>query len=87
MGSFRPVTLWPFPGDAFAAAVAGARRVLVYELNAGQMLDDIRIHAPDRRAVRFIGSVSQDQTGMRQGDLLDAAVLRDRVLTALKEES
>ena len=87
VGSFRPVTLWPFPGDAFAAAVAGARRVLVYELNAGQMLDDVRIHAPDRAAVRFIGGVSQDQTGMRQGDLLDAAVLRDRVLSALKEET
>jgi 2-oxoglutarate ferredoxin oxidoreductase subunit alpha len=85
IGSFRPITLWPFPGDAFAKAVASARRVLVYELNAGQMLDDVRIHAPDRKAVRFIGSVSQDQTGMRQGDLLDAAVLRDRVLTALEE--
>ena len=87
IGSFRPITLWPFPGEAFAAAVAGARRVLVYELNAGQMLDDVRIHAPDRSAVRFIGGVSQDQTGMRQGDLLDAAVVRDRVLTALKEGS
>jgi 2-oxoglutarate ferredoxin oxidoreductase subunit alpha len=85
IGSFRPVTLWPFPGPALAQALAGARLVLVYELNAGQMLDDVRIHAPDRGAIRFIGSVSQDQTGMRQGDLLDAAVLRDRVLTALKE--
>ncbi|HZQ86984.1 MAG TPA: hypothetical protein VFA83_19215 [Acidimicrobiales bacterium] len=87
IGSFRPLTLWPFPGAAFARAVAGASRVLVYELNAGQMLDDVRIHAPDRSAVRFIGSVSQDQTGMRQGDLLDAAVVRDRVLSALKEGS
>jgi 2-oxoglutarate/2-oxoacid ferredoxin oxidoreductase subunit alpha len=87
VGYFRPVTLWPFPEAALEAATEHAKAVLVFELNAGQMLDDVRIHAPDRSAVRFIGSVSQDQTGMRQGDLLDAAVVRDRVLTALKEGS
>jgi 2-oxoglutarate/2-oxoacid ferredoxin oxidoreductase subunit alpha len=85
VGSFRPVTLWPFPGEALAAATRGARRILVYELNAGQMIDDVRIHAVDRAAIRFIGGVSQDQTGMRQGDLLDAGVLRARVLEAVKE--
>ena len=85
VGSFRPVTLWPFPGDALAEATRGARRILVYELNAGQMIDDVRIHAEDRSAIRFIGGVSQDQTGMRQGDLLDAGVLRARVLEAVKE--
>ena len=85
VGSFRPVTLWPFPGEALADATRGARRILVYELNAGQMIDDVRIHAEDRSAIRFIGGVSQDQTGMRQGDLLDAGVLRTRVLEAVKE--
>ena len=87
IGSFRPVTLWPFPGRAFAEATRTSRRILVYELNAGQMLDDVRIHAVDRSAIRFIGGVSQDSSGMRQGDLLDAAVLRSRVLTALEEAS
>jgi 2-oxoglutarate ferredoxin oxidoreductase subunit alpha len=77
--------LWPFPGSALAAATATCRRILVYELNAGQMLDDVRIHAEDRSAIRFIGGVSQDDSGMRQGDLLDAAVFRQRVLAALKE--
>ena len=85
VGSFRPVTLWPFPGEALADATRAARRILVYELNAGQMIDDVRIHAADRSAIRFIGGVSQDQTGMRQGDLLDAGVLRTRVLEAVKE--
>jgi 2-oxoglutarate/2-oxoacid ferredoxin oxidoreductase subunit alpha len=87
IGSFRPITLWPFPGVALAEATRGARRILVYELNAGQMLDDVRIHAVDRTAIRFIGGVSQDESGMRQGDLLDAAALRTRVLEALKEDS
>ena len=85
VGSFRPVTLWPFPGVALAAATRSATRILVYELNAGQMLDDVRIHATDRNAIRFIGGVSQDSSGMRQGDLLDAGALRARVLSALKE--
>jgi 2-oxoglutarate ferredoxin oxidoreductase subunit alpha len=87
VGSFRPVTLWPFPGAALAEATRTSRRILVYELNAGQMIDDVRIHATDRSAIRFIGGVSQDSSGMRQGDLLDAGALRARVLTALEEGS
>jgi 2-oxoglutarate ferredoxin oxidoreductase subunit alpha len=85
VGSFRPVTLWPFPGEALAEATAGCRRILVYELNAGQMVDDVRIHAADRRTIRSIGGVSQDSSGMRQGDLLDADVLRTRIMQAIEE--
>ncbi|MFY1594706.1 hypothetical protein [Micromonospora sp. WMMD737] len=83
IGWFRPVTLWPFPGDALAAATTGARRVLVFELNAGQMLDDVRIHAADRSAVRFIGGVSIAESGLAYGDLMDAPAIRDRILAAL----
>jgi 2-oxoglutarate ferredoxin oxidoreductase subunit alpha len=83
IGSFRPITLWPFPGEALAAATEGCRHVLVYELNAGQMLDDVRMHAADRRSVQFIGGVSQDESGMRQGDLLSAEILADRVRRAI----
>ena len=51
VGSFRPVTLWPFPSAALAeVANRGAcRQVLVHELNAGQMIDDVRL-AVERRA-------------------------------------
>jgi 2-oxoglutarate ferredoxin oxidoreductase subunit alpha len=83
IGSFRPVTLWPFPGAALAEASAGCRAVLVYELNAGQMVDDVVMHAADRSVVRSIGGVSQDASGMRQGDLLDLESLRGRVLEAV----
>ncbi len=82
-GSFRPVTLWPFPGQALEEATRGCRRVLVYEINAGQLVDDVRIHASDRSAVSSIGGVSQDASGMRQGDLLKATAVRDRVLAEL----
>ncbi|MCC6474347.1 MAG: 2-oxoacid:acceptor oxidoreductase subunit alpha [Burkholderiales bacterium] len=36
-GLFRPITLWPFPEQALRAAAAGAKAVLVPELNDGQM--------------------------------------------------
>ncbi|MCW3843358.1 hypothetical protein ONA70_24955 [Micromonospora yasonensis] len=85
IGWFRPVTLWPFPGEALAAATADVRRVLVFELNAGQMLDDVRIHAADRSAVRFIGGVSIAESGLAYGELMDAPVIRDRIRTALSE--
>jgi 2-oxoglutarate ferredoxin oxidoreductase subunit alpha len=79
IGWFRPVTLWPFPGDALRRASRG-RRVLVFELNAGQMLDDVRIHAADRSTVRFIGGVSISDSGLSYGELLDAPVVRQRIL-------
>ena len=42
-GLFRPITLWPFPDKQIAQAAAGKRGVLVSEINAGQMIDDVRL--------------------------------------------
>jgi 2-oxoglutarate ferredoxin oxidoreductase subunit alpha len=42
-GLFRPITLWPFPDQALREAARQARRVLVVEMNAGQMLLDVRL--------------------------------------------
>jgi 2-oxoglutarate ferredoxin oxidoreductase subunit alpha len=41
VGLFRPITLWPFPGDAMKQAVSSAKIVLVPELNAGQMILEV----------------------------------------------
>ncbi len=83
VGSFRPVTLWPFPADALAAAAAPCDEVLVYELNAGQMVDDVRLAVDGAVPVRSIGGVSQDESGLRQGDLLGVDTIRARVLDAI----
>ena len=83
IGTFRPVTLWPFPSDALAAAAARCEQVLVYELNAGQMIDDVRLAVNGAVPVHMIGGVSQDESGMRQGDLLDVGTMRDRILAAM----
>ena len=40
-GLFRPITLWPFPEEAFREAAAGAKAVLVPEMNAGQLVLEI----------------------------------------------
>ncbi len=42
-GLFRPITLWPFPGRALRRAAERVRRVLVVEMNAGQMLQDVQL--------------------------------------------
>ena len=42
-GLFRPVTLWPFPDNALREAAKGKRGVLVAEINAGQMIQDVRL--------------------------------------------
>lgn len=86
IGHFRPVTLWPFPGEALARATAGARNVLVFELNAGQMIDDVRQHAADRSAVRAIGGVSIHESGLSYGPLLDVPVIRERILAGMSGE-
>jgi 2-oxoglutarate ferredoxin oxidoreductase subunit alpha len=86
IGTFRPITLWPFPYDALDEAASGARKVYCFELNAGQMIDDVLIAVQNRSKVRSIGGLSQDQHGLRQGPLLDATAIRDRVLSALEAD-
>ena len=73
VGSFRPVTLWPFPEEALHAAAAGKKSVLVFEANAGQMIDDVRLSVRDSAPIDKIGGVSVDYSGMRQGELLNVA--------------
>lgn len=45
-GLFRPITLWPFPQRQFRALAQRARRVIVAEMNAGQLLLEIQRLSP-----------------------------------------
>jgi 2-oxoglutarate ferredoxin oxidoreductase subunit alpha len=45
-GLLRPITLWPFPEDAFRDAAARARAVLVPEMNAGQLALEVERLCP-----------------------------------------
>jgi len=42
-GLFRPITLWPFPADGLRDVASRARVVLVVEMSAGQMVEDVRL--------------------------------------------
>jgi 2-oxoglutarate ferredoxin oxidoreductase subunit alpha len=55
LGIFRPITLWPFPSAELAAASAGKKQVLVVELSAGQMVEDVRLAIEGRVPVAFLG--------------------------------
>jgi 2-oxoglutarate ferredoxin oxidoreductase subunit alpha len=60
-------------------AVEGARAVAVYENNAGQMIDDVRLAVLGRAPVHFIGGLSLDSSGFGIAPDLDVAVIRARI--------
>jgi 2-oxoglutarate ferredoxin oxidoreductase subunit alpha len=54
-GLFRPISLWPFPEPALRALGDRVRGVLVVELSAGQMVEDVRLAIEGRCPVTFHG--------------------------------
>lgn len=55
VGLFRPVSLWPFPETRLSALADQIEAFLVVEMNAGQMLDDVRLAAGGQVPVSFYG--------------------------------
>lgn len=43
VGLFRPITLWPFPSKEILELAKGKKGILVSEINAGQMVQDVRL--------------------------------------------
>jgi 2-oxoglutarate/2-oxoacid ferredoxin oxidoreductase subunit alpha len=80
IGFVRPITLWPYPYQAVREAAKGARVVGTFELCAGQMIDDVRLGVGHDVPVTGIGGISTDGSGFGVGPLLDAEIIRDRVL-------
>ena len=56
-GLFRPISLFPYPGEALALAAEKATHVLVSEMSCGQMVEDARYHIMGKRPVAFYGRV------------------------------
>jgi 2-oxoglutarate ferredoxin oxidoreductase subunit alpha len=56
-GLFRPVTLWPFPEAALAKAAKGKKKLLVVEMNAGQMVEDVKLATGCSVPVDFLGTL------------------------------
>jgi pyruvate/2-oxoacid:ferredoxin oxidoreductase alpha subunit len=57
VGLFRPITLWPWPVKALAAAASKVKSVLVVEMSTGQMVDDVRLTVNGKVPVEFYGRV------------------------------
>ncbi len=57
VGLIRPITLFPFPSEAVynAATAPGVKAVLDVELNAGQMLEDVKIAINGAQKIEFCG--------------------------------
>jgi 2-oxoglutarate ferredoxin oxidoreductase subunit alpha len=55
VGLYRPKTLWPFPSAALGALSRNVRHMLVFEMSAGQMVEDVRLAAEGRCPVSFYG--------------------------------
>jgi 2-oxoglutarate ferredoxin oxidoreductase subunit alpha len=84
VGFVRPITLWPFPYDAVARAAEHAQRVAVFELSAGQLIDDVRLGVLGRAPVVPIGGISTDHSGFGVGALLDVEIVRARIEAVLE---
>lgn len=55
VGLLRPITLWPFPTEAVSALADRVKGMLVVELNAGQMIEDVRLAGNGRVPVCHYG--------------------------------
>ena len=54
-GVLRPITLYPFPAQAFANKASGIKGILSVEMSAGQMVEDVRLAAGSGVPVHHYG--------------------------------
>ena len=55
IGLLRPITLYPFPKDEIARLASRVQSVLVVEMNAGQMVEDVALAVNGQCPVNFTG--------------------------------
>ncbi|HTJ65001.1 MAG TPA: hypothetical protein VL899_14450 [Alphaproteobacteria bacterium] len=76
IGYIRPVTLWPFPAQAYRDCATSAKEIGVFELNGGQMIDDVRLSVLGAAPVAALGGISSDESGFGVAPLLNAEIIR-----------
>jgi 2-oxoglutarate ferredoxin oxidoreductase subunit alpha len=72
-GLLRPITLFPYPSKPLAALAGRVRGMLTVEMNAGQMVEDVRLAVNGRVPVSFYG---------RMGGIIPSP---DEVVSALQK--
>ena len=73
-GLLRPITLWPFPSEEIAGLGQRVKGILSFEINAGQMVEDILMATNGQTPVAHYG---------RMGGVVPTP---DEVIRALKEK-
>lgn len=79
IGFVRPYTLVPFPEATYRSIGERGLPVAVFENNAGQMVQDVRLAIEGRSPVHFIGGISMDSSGFGVGPNIDALHIRKRL--------
>jgi 2-oxoglutarate ferredoxin oxidoreductase subunit alpha len=74
IGLIRPITLWPFPSEVINQAADKVKGILSVELNAGQMVEDVRLAVNGKIKVEHYG---------RYGGMIHSP---DEVLEALEQK-
>ncbi len=55
VGLIRPITLWPFPSKLISERAEKLKAILTVEMNAGQMIDDVKLAVNCSVPVEFFG--------------------------------
>lgn len=56
LGLIRPITLWPYPQEAFDLTIGNTKHgYLAVEMSKGQMVEDVRLSVEGRKPVHFYG--------------------------------
>lgn len=54
-GLIRPITLWPFPSEAYEEHTKNAKAVMSVEMSMGQMVEDVKLAVNGKVPVHFFG--------------------------------
>ncbi len=73
VGLIRPITLWPFPTEAFKKAGEKVKEIISVELSMGQMIEDVRLASESKVPVTLCN---------RAGGMIPSP---EHVLDAIKE--
>lgn len=81
VGMIRPITLWPFPSEVISnvASQDNVKAFLDIELNAGQMVEDVRLAVNGKKPVHFYGRMG--------GNLPTQKEILDRIIEIRQKES
>ena len=73
VGLIRPISLWPFPSKVIKDSSKKTRHFFVFEMNMGQMLEDVRLALEGSGEVHFYG---------RPGGIVPTPLEVSRVITS-----